>query len=222
MTITAPSVNGNSELCLFSAGVQSWNRGLKNTITWGGFFFYSFLKMAEFRGNKRSRIKMGMTFAITGVRLCSSYWCAFPKHSLQGGVDLHCKWTVHCFSTEVDRRAGARFPHPPHPSTLQPPSTEHPTTTLSSTEWPWSYWNGLMFFQADSPKQACTAGALFQQWGRAGIRVKGRGLTASTGSVVRCNLNCGFPPRKTPRLFVCSLQVFPSGTLGCGTCTKMT
>lgn len=56
--------------------------------------------------------------------------------------------------------------------------------------------------------QAHTAGALFQQRGRRRVRVKGRGPTASTGSMERCSPDCEPPPPHTAGcVFVCFLQV---------------
>lgn len=76
MTITAPDVNGSSELCFlfFSSGSLMWRcrteRGLqlKHTIRGEGFLE----EQAEF-GERGSRIKMGMTFAISGGLLYASH-----------------------------------------------------------------------------------------------------------------------------------------------------
>lgn len=86
-----------------------WDWSPLNGWRWSFSFFFFPGEGKGCLGKKGSRIKMGMTFAISGGLLCAS-------HSRSEGGDLHCKLAERWPLSQVDRRVGARFPHTTHPS----------------------------------------------------------------------------------------------------------
>lgn len=135
--VPPPTWMGVLNFVFFFPSSESWRGGpeadrglgLKGTIRGRAFFFHSL----ERRG---SRIKMRMTFAISGGLLCASHWCAFSQSEpANGGGDLHCKLAAHWPFSQVDRRARARFPHTSRPSfypgqTPKPPHSPPPPPNL--------------------------------------------------------------------------------------------
>lgn len=198
MTITDPDMNRSSELFLFFFFPPLWNLMWRSRRrVWvvteahnnGGRGFL-------FRGEGRVWKKKGVKNQ-NGNDICHQQRLAscqplmrlFPKWACKRG-DLHCKLAAHWPFLQVDRRAGAWFPHTPHPS-FPPPHTHTqnkcPTPlSLLTSACPKGLnrshgGSGLKLSQADSPEQAHTVGALFQQQGLGRVGVKGRRPTALTG-----------------------------------------
>lgn len=162
---------------------------------------------------------MGMTFAISEGLLCPTYWCAFPKYSLQrwgeGCGGLICianglctgsfhKWTGgpgHGSHTHPIRHTSTPYTMPLISKHLPPPPPPHTYTRLGRTS------SAVLKRLNVLPGWLLDAGthsggfvpAVRQEEGpgRRRVRVKGRGPTASTSSMERCS-----PPQTTGWMFV--------------------
>lgn len=159
---------------------EAHNKG--GGVFWGGFFWR---RRPSF--GKKKGVKNQNGNDICHQRrpaLCQPLMRLFPKWACEAG-DLHCKCAAHRPFSQVDKRAGGRFPHTPHPS-FRPPINAQPPRSLLTSARPKGLnrshgGGGLTLSQADSPEQAHTVGALFQQQGLGRVRVKGRRRTALTG-----------------------------------------
>lgn len=153
----------------------------------GGGFFFSKRSRSRFAKKKKrgSRIKMRMTFAISGGLLYASHWCAFSQSEPARGRICIANWQRTGPFHKWTGGPGAWFPHTPHPSFIPPPdkrpTPHHPVRKKTSARPSGpnrSHGGGGPAF---SPEQAPTVGALFQQQGLGRVRVKGRGPAALTG-----------------------------------------
>ena len=76
-----------------------------------------------------SRIKMRMTFAISGGLLYASHWCAFSQSEPARGQICIANWQRTGPFHKWTGGPGARFPHTPHPPSIPPPrQTPNPPT----------------------------------------------------------------------------------------------
>lgn len=129
MTITAPDVKGSSELCFlfFPPWNLMWQSSSRAQVVTeahnkGGGFFFSKRSRSRFAKKKRgSRIKMRMTFAISGGLLYASHWCAFSQSEPARGRICIANWQRTGPFHKWTGGPGAWFPHTPHPSFIPPP-----------------------------------------------------------------------------------------------------
>lgn len=132
-----------------------------------------------------SRIRMGMTFAISGGRLCASLSRSFSQSEPPRGEICIANWQ----STGPFHKWTGGSGHGSHtqpirhsaPDQRPTPPRSHPTSAWPSI----AAWveGSLTLSRADSPEPAHTVGALFQQQGPGGgggVRVRGRRPTALT------------------------------------------
>lgn len=143
---------------------------------------FSFWRRKRLFGKKGSRIKMGMTFAISGGQLCASHSRSFSQSEPPRGEICIANWQ----STGPFHKWTGGSGHGSHtqpirhsaPDQRPTPPRSHPTSAWPSI----AAWveGSLTLSRADSPERARTVGALFQQQGLGRVRVRGRRPTALT------------------------------------------